>query len=375
MKSSLITTMAQNCSTCGRFMSLADGVECSVCGNKNHRGCVCRVCHGNTASSVSTETTQPVIESCCLDESMDTSFNVTAANITHEIDINSELRLFRAEMRATREQMSLLTTQMATLLANISATNKRIDVLELRVSDLEQNSADVSALRSTISQLKMDLNDRDQELLSNDIEISGIPEEKSENPMHLVALVGTALGVRLAACDVVHAIRVGPIRIVADSADGPVVAGLSPLRPPAELADGPAVAGVSRPPSPTDDVAVASAARPRPLVVRFTRRALRDDVLREARVRRNLTTTNFGLVTPSRRFYVNERLTRQNRYIFAKAREAGKLKGWRYIWSKEGRIFARQRPGMMHHRIRSEEDIERVFQSTGVSSEISAPLA
>lgn len=278
---------------------------------------------------------------CEAGEDMETSIDATAANITDEMDVALELRLFREEMRAARAQMKELTTHIASFSVALAATNARIDKLECRAEVVERELNVVVELRNTIDQLKLDLNDKDQESLSNDIEITGIPESKGENPIHLVTLVAVKLGVEIEAKEIVHASRAGPPRIVKDPA-------------------------------------VSATPRPRPIAVRLARRTLRDNFLRGARVRREATIDvtverdSPGSPAPAvpHRFYVNERLTRLNRHLFYKAREIGKLKGWKYVWTKEGRILARQEPGQVCHRIRSDSDIERVFRSATVSSPV-----
>lgn len=71
--------------------------------------------------------------------------------------------------------------------------------------------------------------------------------------------------------------------------------------------------------------------RPRLIVTRFARRAVRDRLLREARLRRGATTEGICMPVPPRRFYINERLTRVNRQLFRQARQLGE-DNWRFVW-------------------------------------------
>lgn len=148
----------------------------------------------------------------------------------------------------------------------------------------------------------------------------------------LVSTLGAKLGISLDPRDIVSASRVGPRRSTPLSGE--------------------------------------SAPRPRPLVVSFARRALRDDFIRCARVRRGtVTTADFGLPPHDpRRVYVNERLTKTNRKLFSQAREMGRAAHWRFVWSKEGRIHVKRDESSPMHRIRSENDLKRVFESLLVGS-------
>ncbi|KAL4717393.1 hypothetical protein ACJJTC_017280 [Scirpophaga incertulas] len=115
-------------------------------------------------------------------------------------------------------------------------------------------------------------------------------------------------------------------------------------------------ARVGRPPG---SGASGSVAKPRPIVVRLVRRAVRNDLLRAVRVRRTVTTEGIDLPGKPGRFYVNERLTRANPALFWQAREVGRRLGWRFIWTRDGKIFARQHSEQdaPRHRLRTQADL------------------
>ncbi|CAG9794455.1 unnamed protein product [Diatraea saccharalis] len=158
----------------------------------------------------------------------------------------------------------------------------------------------------------------------NDIELTCIPEQKEESLLHIVSVVATKLGVDLSEQDIVSAARMG------------------------------------RTIDATQSYAIP---RPRPIVVRLERRATRDKLHEAAKVRRGATTEDMGFSGKPCRFFINERLTKHNRQLFKKARDMGRSLGWRYIWTKDGRVFARQRPGSDAPRrhLRTEADLDRIF--------------
>ncbi|KOB51849.1 Zinc finger DNA binding protein [Operophtera brumata] len=253
----------------------------------------------------------------------------------------AEVRQFREELRATRLQMEMLNGTMVGLVLRIDEFDQTIDKLQVRVGGLESRLADRNAFASRddslvhiVEQLKGDINDRDQEMLCNDIEVSCIPEEKGENLVHIITVLGMKLGVKLSEQELVSASRVGRIHESSES--------------------------VPTPP------------RPRHIVVRFCRRALKDQLLTAARVRRGITTEDSGLPAPHRRFYVNERLTKVNRQLFGRARDLGTRLGWRFIWTRDGRIYARRHQGVdsPRLRIRTEGDLRRVFWPDAVSASL-----
>ncbi|XP_059061518.1 uncharacterized protein LOC131854419 [Achroia grisella] len=246
-------------------------------------------------------------------------------SLSHESDIG----LVLSELRAIRQEMSTFRAAITNLTAAITSQNARLNSLETRLDAVETNKHEVSDcqdkdLRETVSQLKMEILERDQELLANDVEISGFPETPNENTIHIILSIANTLGVELEERDVVSAGRVGPGR--------------------AHLQRNGAM-----PP------------RPRPIAVRVTRRATRDHLLRAARVRRVLTTEGMGLSTATRSFYINERLTKHNRQLFYRAREFAHRCNWKYVWTRNGTIFARREHGGTLSRLRSDLDLKKIF--------------
>ncbi|XP_047989883.1 uncharacterized protein LOC125229145 [Leguminivora glycinivorella] len=229
--------------------------------------------------------------------------NTTRLDTTGTSDIKqlvTELRLFREEMRTMSQHIQALRVTVANLTTKIDACDGRVDSLCARVEALEKNTTTSSvgkdteaSLADTVAQLRLELNDRDQDMLLNDVELSNVPEQSGENTLHIVATLGQKLGVTLTEHDIVDASRVGRAPRLDDEAQG-------------------------------------QPARPRLLVVKLARRAVRDRLLQAARVRRGATTEGTGLPGPDTRFYVNERLTFLNRRLFQKARQLKEHYGWLY---------------------------------------------
>ncbi|XP_026330554.1 uncharacterized protein LOC113238045 [Hyposmocoma kahamanoa] len=241
-------------------------------------------------------------------------------------DIMAELKLFADEMKSTRVEMSMFRETVLELTTTIKAQNMRIEQLENKIQMLESKlnetqKCNVSDLEDTILQLRMDIQGKDQEMLVNDVEIAGFPEVGNENSVHAVLTIARKLGVQLEDRDVVSAERVGAPRAFLDG----------------------------------------EAPRPRPLAVRLARSHTRDGLLEAARVRRRLSTEGMGLPGATRSFYINERLSRYNRQLFQKAREVASRMNWRYVWTRGGRVYARQEQGKDRHRIQSERDFNKVF--------------
>lgn len=232
---------------------------------------------------------------------------------------------------------STLVSIKAEFSKELECIKNKIVALENENTNLHQELALIKVhsgdndLKATIKQLRVELNDREQISLLNDVEITNVPECDGESVGHIVLAVATKLGLQLDERDVVSAHRVGP------------------RRPPAAA------------PSAAADIAPI-ASRPRPIVLRLARRSVRDQLVNNARVRRGTTTADIGLPPHApKTIYVNERLTKENRSIFAKARENARSKNWRFVWTKEGRVYVRKEHKEKAHWLRTEEDVQQVF--------------
>ncbi|CAK1603489.1 unnamed protein product [Parnassius mnemosyne] len=341
------------CGACGKFLSTAEAVKCGQCPVLYHRACVgvserskvnerwqCPECKrtipkgNNSSTPVRGMVTESENLKSAISGTSSASENMaTSSPESFHQELIPEIRLFRDELCRVREELKDFRRDMVELRECLVMNNKRMDEMEGRISILEQKtqcsrSVEINELEQTVSRLTSELNDREQELLAADLEITNIPEERTENITHTIVLIAAKLGVSLDERDVVFADRVG-VRNQGDSADE-------------------------------------GKGRGRRVVVRLARRQLRDELLRSARVRRNATTADLGLPGPPCRFYINERLSRANRQLFYRVREATRQLRWRYSWTRRGKIYARQEDGKTAHCLRSEADLIRVFGNDAV---------
>lgn len=225
-----------------------------------------------------------------------------------------------------RQELVSIKTLMEGFSSRLAEVESRVTDLEIKftesLSAQPQCNAEVETLQSTIYQLKTELNEREQETYSNDLEITGIPEEQGENAGQLFSIVTAKLGVVCAESDIDFVQRVG-LRRAPSSETG--------------------------------------TNRPRPIIVRVARRNLRNALLQAARARRTLSTEGMQLAAAPTRFYVNERLSRANKMLFFKTRELARSRGWKFVYTSGGRILVRRESGAACFRVRMEEDLEKIF--------------
>ncbi|XP_045541398.1 uncharacterized protein LOC123722874 [Papilio machaon] len=314
------------CRACGKYTANADCIRCAKCTNVYHRGCsgvpagsttlgfACPSCKAKPTDDISAESSSP-------GEEVIVPGKGKADHTRMLFELIQEVKGLRTDLKDTRNEIKQFKADLQACCSRISSIEEKVHEVEKK---LETKTFANDHLESTVADLRLQLNERDQELLLNDIEIAGLPEERSENALHLASVVAVKLGLTLEERDIVHAERRGAVRRNRGEGEG-------------------------------------ASQQPRPLVVRLARRAQRDAMLRAARVRRGLSTADMNLAGTVRKVYVNEHLTRNNRQLFGKTREAASRAQWRYVWTKGGQVFTRKDDGKVVERIRTEGDINKIF--------------
>ncbi|KAL4710485.1 hypothetical protein ACJJTC_008887 [Scirpophaga incertulas] len=327
-----------------------DAWKCALCMSKQPKMAKTNITNTPVRSANSVTVQRGgAIQNESLDMSVVSEQSDTCDDTTHNMTIElSEFQLFVLEMRSFRDEIreelkanrlytERLNDTIIALSHRVTECESRVNAFEERLNNLERKTEDGSSFSTCIENLQMELNEREQESLLNDVEVSCIPEQKGESLSHIMTVLAKKLGVELVETDIVTSERVGRI-INASKTSEP--------------------------------------SRPRPIVMRLARRAVRDKLLQAARVRREATTEGTSLPGSPNRFYINERLTKTNRQLFRHARELAKRLKWRYVWTKNGRIFVRQHQSgeSPRLRLRTEADLSRVFGQDVVGSSLSAQV-
>ncbi|XP_073960222.1 uncharacterized protein [Choristoneura fumiferana] len=349
--------MTKICAACCKTMTTSQSIQCTKCESGYHHVCVnirdprklsentikewvCPVCQSNMPKKGNSNT--PVRASTQSDNNT-TSSNSANTNVTlrpqnrkgtsplvsHEIgsdsdaitSLSTEVKLMRQEMRKMSEHMENLTKSFSQCNARLDNYESRFIALAKRIQVLEDREIGNEVLRQKVSELEEQLNTQIQTRLSNEIEIAGVNECPNESKMHIVLTAAQKIGLPLSEDDIDHVTRAGP----KGSSSGD--------------------------------------SRPRPLVVKFVRRAKRNDFLKAAKSRHNVTSASINVDGPSRKLYFNERLTKANRLLFREAREWSKNAGFKYCWTRNGIILIRKKPGCPEYVIRSAADLDR-FHNT-----------
>lgn len=337
-------------------MAATGGATCSRCKMSYHKQCVALgaaspkhwICPCCTVDMPRQDNTDTPVKGICEESPVERRPRgedtiVKEPSTKCEIDVDwgkqlvsaiTALRLetenLRKEISNLRSELGAVKNDLSTCKSDLSAVSETVKTLEKRICSLENRQEpdkSTTGLEQTVAELKNELNNRDQCLLSNDLEISGIPENEHENPQHIVKTLALKMGIDLQDQDVADVFRSGPRHLVADHTEN-------------------------------------AQRRPRTIVVRLVRRSTRDCLLQAARVRRSLSTSDMGLSGPRCNIYMNERLTKFNRNLLRQAKEEARRLQWKFIWTKNGQILIRRREGETVYRIVSQQDLDHVFNET-----------
>ncbi|KOB53709.1 Uncharacterized protein OBRU01_25378 [Operophtera brumata] len=199
--------------------------------------------------------------------------------------------------------------------------DQRLTSSEQRIRAVENLKPSYDDLKLAVVQLQGQMQSQAQSYLRNELEIVGIPESNNENLHHTVLATAQKLGLVLEVGDIDWIDRAGPPRTRIQPGNQPQ--------------------------------------RSRPVVVRLLRRTKREEIIKAARVRKNLNTTDVGVAGPAVKLFVNERLTKEGRLFFREVRLRAQQCDVKYCWLRNGVTYIRKEEGKAAISIRTSEDLER----------------
>lgn len=188
----------------------------------------------------------------------------------------------------------------------------KIDRYEKKIDELLNQNTN---LRKRVRDLEIGLDEAEQYSRINCLEISGVPDKVNEDVVTEVKKVGEALGVTI-----------------------------------------------------TDDMIDACHRLgrkqdkwPRAIIVKFSRRSVKEEMLQKRRVKRNFNTTHIGeRNSPGKVIYINESLTKARRELHKQVRELKKKKGLSFIWIRNGNILVRPNEGDPVIAVTTMEDLKKL---------------
>lgn len=176
----------------------------------------------------------------------------------------------------------------------------------------------VNELHGRLSDLENDFSKQEQWARIKNIEVVGVPENNKESLSHIIGMLAEHTGVKVTSDDLVFVNRVQAKR--------------------------------------------AGGGRPRAIVAQFKERATKDTLLSAFKKCRSITTKDIGMDGDHRKIYINEHLTVKNKVLLSKTKDLAKEAGYKFVWSKNCRIYMRKSENSPFILITKESDLKSIVK-------------
>lgn len=238
-------------------------------------------------------------------------------------DVTGELKDGQQEGKPDVSDTQTLLVNMNNKLTNINLEiielkksvdfmSEKYDKLLLEVKDLRQFKEKHSNIGVEIKTLENRINDMEQYSRIKNVEIKGVEEIRNENLKEIIVEISDKIGVKLENKDI------DAIHRVNNKKDR----------------------------------------EPRDIIVQFKDRESKEKILANRRVKVKSKEVTNG--TSDNMIYINEHLTQQNKLIFWEARQKCREYNYRYVWTKNGKIFVRKNESERALRINSIDDMNKI---------------
>lgn len=311
-----------SCGRCSRVVGRRTGLQCETCRRWFHTKCaesdealrdspsktsedwICRDCRSAARDINPRKSVGPT-------QAVSLGSGITLESVYDMVrDMRSEMRSKNGELLDSVDFCS----------GRISDFERVLKELNEKIKVIDKLTAENASLRDRVADLSSRVDDLEQYSRRNNLEIQGVPQRDNENLLDVLDAVAAHVGCDISRADVDAIHRV-----------------------------------------PHFD---RSNSTPKSIVVRFCRRLGRDSLLAAcSRKRKSMpsgSSPGLRIDGVSDRCFVNEHLTSSNKLLLSRAKSTGKGKGYRFIWTRDCKIFVRKSEGSHVLQIRSDKDLARM---------------
>ncbi|XP_045448732.1 uncharacterized protein LOC123657198 [Melitaea cinxia] len=213
-------------------------------------------------------------------------------------DINNNIVKLKAENIKINNSITLFNNRLNEFEKSLNFSSDRLDEFDTRIKSLESGTKTSVDCEGKISVLENKILNMEQQARDCNIEISNLPERRSENLLSILECLGNEIKHPIRSTDIVAIHRV----------------------PHGDQKD----------------------RRPKNIVVKFTSKLKRDNVLAACRTMKGLDSARLSVSGSPNSVYINEHLTLHYKLLFRRCREVAKQCDYKYVWIKHGTILARK---------------------------------
>lgn len=323
--------MSDKCKSCIKTLSARQSkIQCSDCALFFHGSCVKLTKEDVDYYSANDEIWR--CETCS--KSRRKSMQVESSLEKKDVSIENVIELLQEMREESKKQIKDLETDLGRSVelchVDISELTKKIDFQSEVIKKYEQSFEKVTLenkiLSKKVNELESRVDELEQYSRSNSLEINGIPESSTESVIEIVKTVSSKLGVQIDNKDIDACHRLGVKK---------------------------------------NDEEI----KHRGIVVRFTTRVIKEDVLQKRRVKRNFNTKDIGFSDrPAEVVYINESLSSARRQVLNAARKLKRDKLVAFVWVRNGKILVRVEQDSKVVVMKSISDVEALQNSITTSS-------
>lgn len=199
----------------------------------------------------------------------------------------------------------------------------RLISVEEKVLGISPIQRDLNIAKETIVELQSANNLQDQLSRQNNLELSGVPSRGGENLNTILSDLCKKVGFILQDTDIDTIHRVRPFFNTGSERNK------EGLRHPS-------------------------------IIIRFTQRRRKDQLIAAVRARRGITTADIGIPGPAYNLYLNDHLTPANKLLLKRARELKVKCSYSYLWVRDCKILIRKNDKSGIIRISKESDLQKI---------------
>ncbi|XP_059049162.1 uncharacterized protein LOC131844320 [Achroia grisella] len=248
---------------------------------------------------------------------MNTTLSVEIDKISNTLtNLDITISKLSAENIQINKSIADIKTQFTDINQTLDFAIKRQDDLDSSLNTLKKGIQSSRSCEERVMLLENRISVLEQSARKCNIEISNLPERRQENLLSILETLGTVLNYPIKISDVVAVHRV----------------------PHADQGN----------------------TRPKNVIVNFTTRVIRDNVIAACRAKRGLKSDQLNIPGTPQNIYVNEHLTLKNKALFRQCRDTVKHHGFKYAWVKHGIILVRKNDTSPVLAIRTESDLSKI---------------
>ncbi|XP_046686677.1 uncharacterized protein LOC124372341 [Homalodisca vitripennis] len=223
------------------------------------------------------------------------------------------------ELKKIATENVSLSTSLSFLNTTVEESNKLMENVRKELKKTQEDNLKLQKenleLRNNVSNLEVRVRNLEQYSRKQNIEIDGVPESNNEDVYAIIHDVGRAIGVELKRERVVAAHRIPSF----------------------------------------------NKKRTPPIIVRFSTFEEKDVWISSFRNVRPLTANKINpRFNLQNKVFINEHLSPENKQLLSRTKEAAKTKGYKYVWTRDGKIFVRRGEGEKCKKVDTFADLDKL---------------